>query len=98
MGFNQAPALDGTLRFVAKQYTHIEDLGADQAEYFVRFRLQANDEERLVGDCQTSAHQPTDDPKKVTWKGHMKIQVTNEMTDTLFYFEVYNQATDKIVS
>lgn len=91
-------APSGTLRFIAKRYTHIEEL-ASESSYKVRFRLMANDgEERLIATCLTAESTTTDDPKIIAWKGNMKIQVKDEATDTLFYFEVFNETTDQIVS
>lgn len=58
----------------------------------------ANDEDRFVGSCQTDDNSFTEDPKKITWKGHKKIIVQNEFTDTLFYFDVINLMTGDFVS
>ena len=60
----------------------------------------ANDEERLVASNQTNRNLDVnpEDPTKTNWKGHLKLPVPSEATDTLLYFDIYNQTSDEVVS
>ena len=66
----------------------------------MRLNFMTGDEEQVIKATQTEKNidLKPELPSEVKWKGHLKLPVPSEDTDYLLKFEVFNKASDEVIS